>query len=136
MGLIRIGNTDWKNGEKMKRAKCRLCNKILEVHYGECISCACGELTFDWLSDQLHVAIKSTKDNLLFVDDEGNEIIPVNRVEEGDEHTIPRKEELLSMLNAMSLNIDNLPQEARLAPITHSDFGALLTLLCSIFRAS
>jgi|HubBroStandDraft_2_1064218.scaffolds.fasta_scaffold128049_3 hypothetical protein len=151
----------------MKRAKCRLCNKILEVHYGECISCACGEIMVDRFSNQFHATIKTDKSNLIFMDDNGNEIIPSYAKENGYETEIingffpgrpgnkftvkksepfmlpgygdiddSSKHELLDTLDAMAQNVANLPQEARGTPITHSDFGALLSLLSSLFRSS
>ncbi len=148
----------------MKKAKCKLCNNIIEIkNRTDMFSCPCGEITIDYITTQLHASIKTDKTNLLFVDDEGNEILPkecFDKVEEvfspitfngpedvawidgrsikeiAEEINMGSRRELLSMLDAMILQIDSLPQPAKYAPVTHSDFSELLTLVAALFRSS
>lgn len=47
----------------------------------------------------------------------------------------PTKTELLQMLDEMANNIERLPPAAQLAPITHYDYWALVTLLSAILRS-
>ena len=47
----------------------------------------------------------------------------------------PSKKELIEMLDEMNKSIENLPQHAMIASITHYDFSALLILLSAIFKA-
>lgn len=46
----------------------------------------------------------------------------------------PNKSEMLEMLDQMIKTIENLPQQAMTAPITHYDFLSALLLLSSILR--
>lgn len=141
------------------RAKCKLCNSILEskgIH--DVVSCKCGEISIDRDGYSFHVHIKNDKSNLIMIDDEGNEILPKaadplkaqeNDVEyssptsqavfEGEdkrEVNMHSKRELLAILDAMAHNIDSLPPSARFTSVTHTDFSSLLTLLSELFRAS
>ena len=122
-----------------KRAKCKLCLTVVEAkNYIDIWSCSCGEISIDRISGEWHASVIKDINNLILIDDEGNEIIPKIASNNNYELNVPStysKESLLETLNAMAKNIDSLPQDARLAPITHSDFGALITLLSSIFRA-
>ncbi len=138
----------------MKKAKCKLCNNIIEIkNRVDMFSCPCGEITIDYITTQLHACIKTDKTNLMFVDDEGNEImtkpletedvawIDGKNIDElsrplGEDFNIGNRRELLSMLDAMILQIDSLPQPAKFAPVTHSDFSELLTLIAALFRSS
>ena len=52
-----------------------------------------------------------------------------------DDKPKPTKKELLDMLDDTIRNIENLPNQALYAPITHSDFWAALLLLSSILRS-
>jgi hypothetical protein len=93
------------------------------------------------------------------VDDEGNEIIPKKqeetkptsisgeapratsdeplvRDENGRALNMSSRRELLSMLDEMKKHIDDLPQHAQFAPVTHADWSALLGLLSLLFRSS
>lgn len=139
-----------------KRAKCKVCNSILEVTLYDMTFCKCGEVSIDMLSGEFHANVQDDIDNLILIDDEGNEIIPIHSEEIqnfSSEHVtlkleenlvslpsykewILKRNELIETLDAMAKNIESLPSNARQSPITHSDFGALITLLSSIFRAS
>jgi hypothetical protein len=134
------------------RAKCKLCKSIISPKdRGDYVSCSCGEITVDCHTSAFHANIKNDKSNLILVDEDGNEIIPKQARPEssfpGLDHDTPQdtggaffcsdeKEDLLGMLDQMRANIGNLPKEARLAPVTHTDLESLLLLLSSIFRAS
>ncbi len=135
----------------MKKAKCKLCNNIIEIkNRTDMFSCPCGEITIDYITTQLHASIKTDKTNLLFVDDDNNEIlnktletedaawIDGKSIEDptSEEINTHSRRELLSMVDALILNIDRMPQEAKYAPVTHSDFSELLTLIASLFRSS
>jgi hypothetical protein len=52
-----------------------------------------------------------------------------------EESPIPKKDELLQILDEMVARINDLPQHATFAPVTHADFCSLLMLLSSILRA-
>jgi hypothetical protein len=127
-----------------KKAKCKLCNTTIEsAGRWDFVSCSCGEICVDCNTGEFHVHIKTDPVNLLLLDDEGNEIVPVKSSEPPNEeqidssvvHMSPKKEELLDMLDAMRKNIEEMPQNALFSPITHSDFGSLLMLLSALFRA-
>lgn len=47
----------------------------------------------------------------------------------------PTKKELLEMLKEMADNIERLPVNAQLNPITHYDFWSLIALLSEVFKA-
>lgn len=116
------------------RAKCRVCNDILEnVKNLETVTCRCGEISLDTSPDGLHAHIKSDKNNLIFVDDEGNLIVPGTIEKESAKP--PTKEELLDILDSMVENIRSLPPQAMHAPVNHSDFCSLLLFLSAFFRS-
>lgn len=47
----------------------------------------------------------------------------------------PSKKDLLSMLDEMVRNYENLPPHAAVMPITHYDLAASLILISELFRA-
>lgn len=116
------------------RAKCKLCNDIIEsVHPDDRTACKCGEIeiwgnemcsTYNW-------------DNFIRIDDEGNEIIPkiVDKMVELEEKPINRKKLALNALEEMIKKIEELPQMAWTTPITHYDYYSLLLLLSALFKA-
>lgn len=159
----------------MGRAKCKLCNDIIESkHRHDYVTCSCGEISVDGGQDYFRARFNNPE-NFLCVDDEGNEIIPkhkeateplIDEVAEREaqeqwekERNTPRfhsdsildqiqkvqadlilpkpdKNEILSRLDELIKRIDDLPQEARYAPINHADFASLLTILASFLRAN
>ena len=123
------------------RAKCRLCNDILEsFHRYDFVSCKCGEISIDGGSDHLHCSAKDWQ-NFMRIDDEGNEII-VKVIEKDHLHDITKKEEphsftrqeQIEMLETMIKNIENLPSSAMNSPINHYDFCSYLLVILSIFK--
>lgn len=138
----------------MKRALCKLCSTVIEcTNSQDFFSCPCGEVTIDQAHGAFHAAIKTSVSNFICIDDEGNEIIPkygdnfswidgasiVDPIEQNGisgEINIGSRRELLSIMDAMIINIDRMPQDAKYAPVTHSDFSELLTLIVALFRSS
>jgi len=124
------------------RGKCRLCGDIIESrHRHDYISCGCGEISVDGGFDYRRATFKHPE-NFIYLDDEGNEIIYKLKEEkeaakETETRNLPKppRDELLDILDEMVKRIEDLPQHAALAPITHADFASLLMLLSSIFRS-
>ncbi len=122
------------------RAKCKLCGSIIEsFHDQDFVQCECGEITV-----YAGTALRCTANNwsnFLRVDDQGNEIIVRIKEMASDVNPLdtppgkPDKKELLGMLSEMIKNIENLPQHAALAPITHYDFASALLLVHTVFSA-
>jgi hypothetical protein len=119
----------------VNRAKCKLCQTILQTkHPHDYVTCNCGEITIGGGNEFFRAKIKS-KENFLIIDDEGNEIVPKDKVTSiQDELPKPSKEDLLEILDDMYKRIEDLPMNAALAPITHADFAALIMLLSAIFK--
>lgn len=122
------------------RAKCKLCNSTIEsFHSLDYVMCKCGEISVDG-GDAMRCAAKDWS-NFVRVDDNGNEIA----VRIKDDTNVkpldipkakPTKKELLAMLDEMISNIEKLPQEAMLMPITHYDFVSSLLLLSEIAKSA
>jgi hypothetical protein len=70
--------------------------------------------------------MKTSHENFKDIGDEEVEIVHLTK---------PTRDELISMLNDMVNNIENLPAHAMTTPITHYDHCALMILLSSIFKA-
>lgn len=129
-------------------AKCRICKSIIEsIHPSDYIVCGCGEIAIDGGPDNFKVFAKSFE-NILRIDDEGNEIIPIvqskleaihkeNPMEKKKEaHQKHSTESLLKLLDNMIERIEEMPPIAMGTPITHYDFLSLLLLFSSLFRSS
>lgn len=120
------------------RAKCKLCNEILESFYRhDYITCKCGEISIDGGNDYCRAMAKNWE-NFLRIDDEGNEIVvtiqePVVKEPVTPDST-PNKKELINMLDEMIKSIDNLPTHAMISAVTQYDMQALMMLLSSIFK--
>ncbi len=119
------------------RAKCKLCNDIIEsFHDQDYVFCRCREISvFD--GNALRCTANNWS-NFLRVDDNGNEIVVIVKddVKPLDmPSSPPNKKELLGMLNDVIKNIENLPQHAAIAPITHYDFASALLLMSELFKA-
>lgn len=116
------------------RAKCKLCNDTIEsYHSTDYVICKCGEIAVDG-GDALYCFAKDFN-NFLRVDDQGNEIIvKVKDVKQLDTSTKSSKEDLLFALEETIKSYDNLPTEARYAPVNHSDLLVVLRLLSSLLR--
>jgi hypothetical protein len=122
------------------RAKCKLCSDIIEsFHDQDYVECKCETIAV-WGGQALFCS-SSNWSNFLRVDDQGNEIVVTIKEMSSDVKPLdmprskPDKKELLGMLNEMIKNIDNLPQHAATAPITHYDFASALLLISELFKA-
>jgi hypothetical protein len=133
------------------RAKCKLCSSIIEsFHATDFVMCKCEEISVSG-GESLKCGAKDWS-NFLRVDDNCNEIIvkidstgnpehktPNNGTNSNSNnsdqysHKKPSKTELIDMLREMIKNIENLPEYAMSAPITHYDFSSLLILLLALF---
>lgn len=121
------------------RAKCKLCNDIIEsFHDLDFVECKCKEITV-YGGNELRCSANDWA-NFLRVDDQGNEIVVTIKEMSCDVKPLdiprskPDEKELLGMLNDMIKNIENLPQHAALAPITHYDFASALLLISELFK--
>lgn len=125
------------------RAKCKLCQEIIESkHRHDYVTCSCSEISIDGGDSYLRCCARNW-DNFLRVDDDDNELpIEVHNKEETVERkesplveTKPSRADLISMIDEMVANVERLPNQAMLTPITHYDYMSLLLLLSSIFKA-
>lgn len=124
------------------RAKCRLCNDIIESkHQHDYVSCSCEEIALDG-GNAYHRACFKNKENFIVIDDEGNEVIPVYKppeeisdVSSPPQKTRPSKQELLVELDIMIKNLEQLPAPALHTPVNHADFCSMLILLHAILKS-
>lgn len=112
----------------MKFAKCKCCNDKLEILEGKMIYCNCGELVLDGMKKK--IICKTSVNNYIEIDDEGNEIVSMDTPS-----SKPDREQLLSMLDEMIKNLEDLPSHVKLGGITHYDLASALLLLSSILRS-
>jgi hypothetical protein len=122
------------------RAKCKLCNDIIEsFHDQDYVFCKCREISVSG-GNAMRCGANNWY-NFVRVDDQGNEIVVRIKEMSDDVKPLdmplsrPDKKELLGMLNDMIKNIENLPQHAATAPITHYDFASALLLISELFKA-
>lgn len=125
------------------RAKCKLCKEILEsFHEFDYVKCKCDEISISGGTVRYECAAKDWN-NFLRIDDAGNEI-PIKVKDDGLDKNLkatrnlnskPSKNDLISMLDKMVEDIENLPEKAMLTPINHYDFCSLIILLSSIFKS-
>jgi hypothetical protein len=117
------------------RAKCKLCNSIIEsLHRYDYVKCACGEIAISGGLYELETSAKDY-DNFLRVDDMGREI----SVEYRDPHeTItetpnpPPLNTPRSLLNELKARLEadeKLPDQAHYMAVTHIDQRVYLTLV-------
>ena len=109
------------------RAKCKLCQDIIEVSNNDTVSCNCGEIFVEGTADMMRCGAKHWE-NFLRIDDEGNEIVPVIK-----DKAPPTRKELLEMLENMIKSIQNMPENAMTVSINHYDWLSLLILLEMLF---
>ena len=109
------------------RAKCRLCQSVIEsFHSQDLVECKCGEIAvYGGLSMQCSAKNWS---NLIRVDDEGNEIVPI--VKEGA--TLNNFVSRMGMFKEMIDSFDKLPEEARMTPVTQTDLQNALKIIYSL----
>ena len=132
------------------RAKCKLCQAVIEsFHLDDYVDCKCGEISIGGGQYKLYCSAKDFA-NFLRVDEYDKEIA-IKVIEKGEEvkevkpgdpfiptdikYEKPSKQDMLDMLDAQIKNIENLPQQAMYAPITHYDLCSSLILISSILRA-
>lgn len=123
------------------RAKCKLCNTIIEsLHKYDMVNCKCGEIFVDGGQEHFRCGFGNAE-NFLRVDDEGNEILITLKDTKEDakeeiEHNTPKPslQELLGYLDDMIKSYDNLPTYARIGPVTNYDLLSVLLLLSSILK--
>lgn len=121
------------------RAKCRLCNSIIEsFHPTDFVECKCGEIAVD-AGEALRCAAKDWA-NFIRVDDAGKEIPIVAKEEKEDVKPLDiqnplSKEELVSMLSEMAKSYENLPQHAMMQPVTNYDLASSLLLVSEVFKS-
>jgi len=130
------------------RAKCKLCNDIIEsFHPTDIVECKCGEIAVD-KGLGLGCAAKDWR-NFIRVDDDGKEyevkpqksdiVFDEDFYKDAEKLSAPdgpTREELLEMLADMIKTYENLPQNAMTQPITHYDLLSVLLLMSSILRSS
>ena len=120
------------------RAKCRLCQSVIEsFHDTDYVFCKCTEIYVDGGTAMRCGA--NDWNNFLRVDELGN--VVVVKVEDELVKPLdiaavlkPTKEDLIRMLQDMADNIEKMPSEAMRAPISHFDHWSLILLLISILQ--
>ncbi len=120
----------------ISRAKCKLCNKVIETENNEgWISCACGEISIN-LQNGKKTAIIKHEGSLVEVDDEGNEIIlELKDALNADMTEKPKKEELIKLLDKMIEDSEKLPNQAMSSYVSQYELMSLMMLLSSIFKS-
>jgi len=119
------------------RAKCKLCNSIIESFHSEDIQlCSCGAISVSG-GNALKCQAKDWE-NFIRVDDEGNEIVVKvqEKHDDGQFQKKPSREELIEVLESTRKNIDSLPTHAAFSPVSNADFSAFLSVLVEILRSA
>lgn len=123
------------------RAKCKLCSSIIEsFHRYDYVTCKCGEISISGGRDVLECSAKNFA-NFLRVDEMGNEVevklvdksqsSSMNIVQEPER--LSRKD-MINMLESMTKNLENLPQNAMNLSISHYDLYSFMAVVVSIFK--
>lgn len=118
------------------RAKCKLCNEIIESFYRyDYITCKCGEISISGGLQSLECSAKNFS-NFLRIDDVGNEMVVrvVDKDEQNDEVPKPTKKEMIESLENMIRSLENLPDHAMESPVNHYDLYTYLILIVQIFK--
>ena len=110
----------------MTKSKCKLCGSVIEGLEGHIVECNCGEITLD--GERKAVMCKTSLSNYVEVDNEGNEIVLVEKER-------PRKEELVNMLYEIGKSYEQLPEIAKVNPVNHYDLETVIMLVVAIMRA-
>jgi len=123
------------------RAKCKLCNNIIESFtILDVIECKCGEIEIWGGTQKLGCAAKDWS-NFLRVDDNDKEH-PVTVKNDSDAKPLdtpqgkPTRLEMLDMLDEMVKSYENLPRHALEGFATNQDLTSILILLSAILRAA
>lgn len=124
------------------RAKCKLCNTIIESLYKhDLVNCKCGEIFVDGGQDYFRCGFGDPS-NFLRVDDEGNEIVITfkddieekNTETQHNNTTKPSLKDLLGYLDHTIKFYDDLPVHAKMGYATNYDLLSALLLLSSILK--
>ena len=129
----------------INRAKCKLCNKIIESHLpDEIIMCPCGTIgVADGAAMRTYCKDNRYSEYFARVDDMGHEIPVEYRKEptdvKGNESANKpieplRRDELINMFDEMIKSIENLPQHAQLAPVNSIDLISFMLVISNIFK--
>jgi hypothetical protein len=127
------------------RAKCKLCNQIIESYARtDFVSCSCGEISIDGGDQYLKASARDYR-NFLRVDDEGNEK-PVTFIEKDskkpdelvheEKKVASTKEDVLKNLSDMIERIESLPEPAMRLPVDQFDLYSLMLLMKAFLKAS
>lgn len=122
------------------RAKCRLCKKVIEsFHKSDYVECDCGEISVDE-GTCLRCSAKNWE-NFLRIDENDNEILVTVRTDpslqprkEAIENAAPGRKEMIDALEEMIKAIDNLPEHARYAPVSHADLSPVLSVISALIK--
>ncbi len=115
------------------RAKCRLCNHIIEsFHSTDYVICRCGEIALNG-GEALYCMARDW-DNFIRIDEDDKELPIVVREKAAEELPKPDKKQLLGELSLMLKSFENLPEHALIEPVTQYDLYAGLALLSAILR--
>lgn len=125
------------------RAKCKLCNQIIEsLAIVDYVTCKCEEITI-WGGDQTYKAAARNWDNFLRVDDEGREC-PVKIVDKLPDEPINipdvkplympplTKEDKLKALDDIIESYESLPAHAMSQPASNYEILSVLLLVKSL----
>ena len=127
------------------RAKCKLCSDIIEsLHTTDYQKCSCDQIAIDGGPDNF-LCFSRDWANFFRVDDKDVEIPvkvsnsgkTIEKVEDKEETIAPpSKTELLSELQIMLQNIEQLPPHAMHTPVTHYDLYSFMLVVSALFKAS
>jgi len=113
------------------RAKCQLCNSIMDYRNDDIIMCKCGEVILD--GKQRKIVCATDDKNFVEVDDQGNIIvlspvdIPIRQK--------PSRNDLIEELDSLIKYYEDLPAQAMTSHITHYDLLSVMMIIKSIFQS-
>ncbi len=126
------------------RAKCKLCNDIIEsTHKHDYVSCSCREIAIDGGTDNFRCFANSWS-NFLRIADDGSEIEiklseekenpkTENEVNEAQNKAIT-KQELMHHLKDHITYFDGLPSHIKQSFLTNQDMDSVLRLIYAILE--
>lgn len=128
------------------RAKCKLCGDLIEsLHQHDYVKCKCGEIFVDGGNEYWRCGATDFK-NFLRVDDEGNEK-EVKFIEHPEDKNPNQPDEIqertpsmtrqqhIGLLKDMVDQMERLPEQVLLSPVSHYDHLSLLIWLVSFSRS-
>lgn len=110
------------------RAKCLKCKDVLEsFHAYDYVECSCGEIGISGGTTSYEVFYKDLT-NFARVNEKDEEVVVSER--EKEEAKSPKgQSEKQRWIDEMIQMYENLPDEAKRQPVTHSDLEAVLLLM-------